>query len=145
MLELYNDGIDKINNKEYQEAQEILSELGDYKDSFNQINLAKILQQQKEICDKAIEEFNSGNYENAIKLFEQIEHFKASEEYIKNYNKFVQLFEQIDGFKDSNEYIEKANTLLSEKDNNDSIYNEAYDHYKSNDYISAIQEFSKIK
>lgn len=47
MLELYNDGIDKINNKEYQEAQEILSELGDYKDSFDQIDLAKILQQQK--------------------------------------------------------------------------------------------------
>lgn len=144
LLTIYQSGISKLENKEYQEAQEILSELGDYKDSLNQINIAKILQQQKEICDKAIEEFNTENYENAIKLFEQIENFKISEEYINIYKNSVQLFEQIDGFENSKEYIEKANILLTEKNNNESIYKEACNYYESNKYILAIQKFTEL-
>lgn len=144
LINLYNDGIEKINKKEYQEAQEILNELGDYKDSYEQIRIAKILEKKKEICDKAIKSFNDENYENAIELFEQIENFKISEEYINIYKNFAQLFEQIDGFKDSKEYIEKANALLNEKNNNESIYKQAYDNYESNNYILAIQEFSKL-
>ena len=112
MITLYDSGIDKINKQEYQEAQEILSKLGDYKDSFDKIKIAQILEQQTEICDKAIEEFDAENYENAIKLFEQIEDFKASEEYPKIYENNIELFKQIDGFENSKEYIEKANNLL---------------------------------
>lgn len=144
MLDIYNSGLDYINDEKYQEAQEILGELGDYKDSYEQIRIAKILEKKKEICDKAIKSFNDENYENAIELFEQIEDFKVSEEYINTYKNFVQLFEQIDGFKDSKVYIEKANALLNEKNNNESIYNDAYKYYESEDYILAIQEFSKI-
>ncbi len=144
MITLYKDGINKISNGNYQEAQEILGKLGDYKDSLEQIEIAKILGQKKEICDNAIKAFNTKNYEDSIKLFKQIEDFKTSKEYTDYYINFEELFEQIDGFKDSKEYIKKANTLLNEKNNNDSIYSEAYDYYKSNDYISAIQEFSKL-
>lgn len=144
MLELYNDGIEKINNKEYQEAQEILSELGDYKDSYNQINIAKFLQQVNETCDKAIEEFNAGNYGSAIKLFEQIENFKVSEEYMDIYKNSFQLFEQIDGFNNNKEYIEKANTLLNEKNYNELLYADAYKDFESENYISALQKFSEL-
>lgn len=144
MITLYKDGIDKISSGNYQEAQESLGKLGDYKDSLEQIEIAKILEQKKEICDNAIESFNTENYEDSIKLFKQIEDFKDSKEYTDYYINFEELFEQIDGFKDSKEYIEKANALLNEKNNNESIYKQAYDNYESNNYILAIQEFSKI-
>lgn len=144
MITLYETGIDKIKNQEYQEAQEILSELGEYKDSFDKIKIAQILEQQKELCDRAIAEFDSKNYENAIELFKQIEDFKASEEYLKNYEYNIELFKQIDGFEDSKAYIEKANNLLKEKNNNEFLYNEAYSYYKSGNYILAIQYFSKL-
>lgn len=144
MITLYKDGINKISNGNYQEAQEILGKLGDYKDSLEQIEIAKILEQKKEICDNAIEAFNTENYEDSIKLFKQIDDFKTSKEYTYYYKIFAELFEQIDGFKDSKEYIEKANTLLNEKNNNESIYKQAYDNYESRNYILAIQEFSKL-
>lgn len=144
MLELYKSGIDKIENHEYQAAKEILSELGDYKDSIEQIEIAQILEQQKELCDKAIEEFDAKNYEKSIELFKQIEDFKASKEYLENYENNIELFNQIDGFADSKEYIEKANNLLIEKNNNESLYYEAYNYYKSENYILAIQKFTEL-
>lgn len=144
MITLYESGIDKINNQEYKEGQEILSKLGDYKDSFDKIKIAQILEQQKELCDKAIEEFDAKNYENAIELFEQVEEFKASKEYFKIYENNIELFTQINGFEDSKEYIEKANNLLKEKNNNESLYNEAYSYYESENYIMSIQKFSEL-
>jgi len=144
MLQLYSFGKNKIENKEYQKAQEIFSELGDYKDSLEQIEIAKTLEQQKEICDKAIEEFEAENYENAIKLFEQIEDFKDSKKYIENYENSIELFKQIDGFINSQEYMEKANNFLVQKNSNESLYNEAYKYYESNNYISAIQKFTEL-
>lgn len=144
MLQLYSSGKEKIEKQQYQEAQEILGKLGDYKDSLEQIEIAKILEQKKDICDNAIEAFNTENYEDSIKLFKQIDDFKASKDYTDYYINFEELFEQIDGFKDSKEYIEKANTLLNEKKNNESIYKQAYYNYESNNYILAIQEFSKL-
>lgn len=121
MNDTYELGINSINNEEYLKAQEILSELGDYKDSISQIEIAKSLEQQKTIYDNAIESFNSEDYKNAIDLFTQIKDFK-----------------------DSRDYIEEATKLLEEKNVNETLYNKAYNYYKSNDYISAIQTFSKL-
>lgn len=121
MLRIYQSGLNKINNEEYQEAQEILGELGDYKDSLNQIELAKNLEQQKVIYDSAIESFKNGDYKNAVDLFTQIKDFK-----------------------DSRYYIEEATKLLEEKNVNETLYNEANDNCKSNDYILAIQTLSKL-
>ena len=144
MIALYESGNYKIDNQEYQEAQEIFSELGDYKDSFDKIKIAQILEQQKELCDMAIEEYNAENYEKAIELFEQIESFKASQEYIEYCENANNLFEQIDGFKDSEEYLEKANLFLIEKETNETLYNEAYDYFESNEYILALQKFTEV-
>lgn len=144
MLDLYKSGIDELRNQEYQNAQEILSELGDYKDSYEQIRIAQILEQQKEICDRAMEAFNDENYENAIELFKQVENFKKSTAYIENYKNSIELFEQIDGFENSNEYIENANSLLTTKKNNEALYNDAVSNYDNENYISAIKEFAKL-
>lgn len=145
MLTLYESGIKKINEKEYQEAQDILSELGDYKDSFDKIKIAQVLGKQKEICDEAIKEFNAENYENSIDLFKQIEDFKNSKEYIEKYKNKVEFFDQIDGFKNSKEYIEKANNILTKKNKNEALYNNAYNHYKSENYILAIEKFNELR
>ena len=117
MLDTYESGINSINNEDYLKAQEILSELGDYKDSLVQIKKAQILQQQKVIYDSAVQSFNNEDYESAIELFTQIKDYK-----------------------DSEDYINIANSLIEQKN----IYDKAYDYYESNDFITAIQEFSKI-
>ena len=78
MLRLYSSGKDKIESQQYQEAQEIFNKLGDYKDSLEQIEIAKILEQKKVICDNAIGAFNTENYEDAIRLFRQIDDFKPA-------------------------------------------------------------------
>lgn len=121
MLETYESGINSINNENYVEAQEILSELGDYKDSLEQIEKAQSLEQQKIIYDSAVQLFNNEDYKNAIDSFTQI----------------------ID-FKDSKDYIEEATKLMEQKNANESLYSEAYNYYESKDYISAIQIFSKL-
>ena len=69
MLDLYESGTNKIYAGEYQEAQEIFGELGDYKDSKKQ---AKI---EYENClpikyEEAISLMNEGQYEAAISIFE---------------------------------------------------------------------------
>ena len=121
MLTLYNSAIDKIHNEEYKEAQEILRELGDYKDSLDQIEITQNLEYKKEIYDKAVDSFNNKDYEIAIDLFTQIKDFK-----------------------DSENYIEEATKLLEQKNANETLYSEAYDYYESNDYISAIQTFLEL-
>lgn len=121
MHDTYESGINSINNEDYVKAQEILSELGDYKDSLEQIEKAQILEQQKVIYDSAVQSFNNEDYKSAIESFTQIKNFK-----------------------DSADYIEEATKLMEQKNTNESLYNEAYDYYECNDYISAIQIFSKI-
>lgn len=144
MITLYEAGIKEINEQEYQEAQKTLYQLGDYKDSRELIKIAQILQQQKEICDKAIEAFNDEIYEDAIELFEQVEAFKTSDDYIENYKNYVELFEQIEGFKNSNKYIEDSNALLTKREENETLYNDAVSHYDNKNYILALQELSKL-
>lgn len=118
---LYKSGIDNIEKEEYLEAQKDFSELGDYKDSLVQTEIARNLEQQKVKYDSAIEAFNNEDYKNAIELFTEIKDFK-----------------------DSESYIEKANKLMKQKDANENLYNEAYNYYESNNYILAIQTFSKL-
>lgn len=121
MLDTYKLGIYSIENEDYQGAQEVLSKLGDYKDSLDQIKKAQILEQQKIKYDSAIEAFNNENYENAIELFTQVKDFK-----------------------DSSNYIKKSTELLEQKNASEALYNEAYNNYKSNNYILAIQKFTEL-
>lgn len=117
MISRYELGIEKIENKEYQEAQEILRELGDYKDSLKQIEIAA----NSITYEKAIELFNEGEFEKAIEQFEQIATFKDSENYIKK----------------AEEIIEQTNITENE-------YCEAVKFYDSGEYISAIQKFISL-
>lgn len=117
MLDTYESGINSINNEDYLKAQEILSELGDYKDSLDQIKKAQILQQKKVIYDSAVQSFNNEDYKSAIELFTQIKDYKNSED-----------------------YINIANSLIEQK----TIYDEAYNYYQSEDYILAIQKLVEL-
>lgn len=121
MLALYNDGINKMNIREYQEAIEIFEKLGDYKDSFNLIKDAQSSEQKKEIYNEAKDYFNNENYECAIDLFQQIEDYD-----------------------DSKKYIEMANLLKEQKEANETLYDEAYSYYISGNYILAIQKFTEL-
>lgn len=117
MISKYELGIEKIENKEYQEAQEILRELGDYKDSLKQIELAA----------------NSITYEKAIELFNE-----------EKYEKAIKEFSQIQTFRDSQEYIERAEEQIEQINTNEKEYDEAVKSYNSGEYIDAIQKFSDL-
>ena len=49
MLDTYESGINSINNEDYLKAQEILSELGDYKDSLDQIKSSNFTTEKSNI------------------------------------------------------------------------------------------------
>ena len=121
MLDLYESGTNKIYAGEYQEAQEIFGELGDYKDSLDLMKNAQNLEQQKQIYDRAVELFSDEKYEDSIDLFAQVEDFK-----------------------DSKEYIETSNTLMKQRDDDEYMYNEAYSYYESDNYILAIRKFTEL-
>lgn len=117
MISMYELGIEKMENQEYQEAQEILRELGDYKDCLNQIEIAT----NSITYEKAIELFNEGKFEQAIKEFSQIQTFQ-----------------------DSQKYIERAKEQIEQINTNEKEYDEAVKSYNSSEYIDAIQKFSDL-
>ena len=86
MLGMYEEGINRINNEDYWEAQEILEDLGDYKDSLRLIEAVQTLGRQKEIYDRAMGLFNDGDYRDAIVLFEQTGNYGKSKEYVGKAN-----------------------------------------------------------
>lgn len=121
MLSLYQSGIDKLENQEYREAQEILSELGDYKDSIQYVKLSQVLENNFEIYDQAVDLFKNEDYEDAIKLFSQLDNFIFSQEYIKMANNIIS----------TNEEIEK-------------LYNCIVEYYNENNFILAIQKILEL-
>lgn len=111
---IYIHGIDKLENQEYQEAQKILSELGDYKDSIQYINLAQTLENNFEIYNKAIDLFRTEDYEEAIKLFNQIGDFIFAQEYVKMANNLIKTNQEIDEMTNSiDKYCNDNNYILA--------------------------------
>ncbi len=125
LLDKYNTGIEKYINQDYQEAQQILHDLGNYKDSVK-YSIAS---------EKAMLEFqhNDSIYKKAIKFFKK-----------GKYQQSLELFEQISDFKESKKYIEDATKIIKESNNNRRVYNKAIENYKSNKLIEAISQFSKL-
>lgn len=117
MLNKYMLAQEQYNNENYNEAQKLFEELGNYKDSFDYIELSY----KGEIYTNGITLMSEGNYEDAIELFNQIQDYKNSKK-----------------------FIDECNNLITEKNMNDCLYNEAYNYYESNEYILAIQEFGKL-
>lgn len=117
LLEIYETGLEKYYNDEYKESQEILTELGDYKDSFEYIKLASM----------------KLSYIHAIELFDSGEYQKAIEE-----------FSKLDNFEKSKEYIEKATELIEKTNAKEQLYNEAITSYSIKDYKHAINKFELL-
>lgn len=117
MMGLYEAGIEEIENQNYEKAQEILSELGDYKDSLQQIEFAS----------------NSAIYENAVKLYKNGEYERAVDE-----------FSRLGDFKESKNFISRAQDMILKYNKNEELYNEACDSYASENYRQAIEKFTKL-
>lgn len=155
LLALYQSGINKVENQEYREAQEILSELGEYKDSLEYIKLAQNLEQKCETYNKAVDLFNNEDYEEAIELFTQLEDFIFSQEYLNMssnlilFNKEVEtLYNDIDKCYEANNFI-LAIQKISELDNyvrksQEDFENDFENNFIPNDYIQKVQEDLKI-
>ena len=111
----YSNATKLMEQGEYEEAIDVLSEIRNYRDSETQI---------KE-CYYCIgtNQRNSGDYDSAISTFESIGDYKDSKEQIKNckYEKAIKfynekewhnafsIFKKLEGFKDSNDYMQKCN------------------------------------
>lgn len=117
LLDLYQSGIHKIENQEYREAQEILNELGNYKDSLKYLKFAQTL----EDYNTAVDLFNNKDYEGA-----------------------VELFAKLDGFIFSQEYLNMSGNLISMKEQMETQYNNIDELYEANDFILAIQKILEL-
>ncbi|MBR4345772.1 MAG: TIR domain-containing protein [Oscillospiraceae bacterium] len=70
----YNNGLKAIESGEYDKAVVIFQELGNYKDSVDQITVA----QNSKAYDSAVELLNAGKYEEAISAFNSLGDFSDS-------------------------------------------------------------------
>lgn len=124
MLGKYEDAIDKITNKKYQEAQDIFYNLGDYKDSLKYIKITENGLKYEE----AMELYKEKNYKKAQKQFEELDDFEESELYAQK----------------SKEYYEKEKTDKEEKKEKKNNYNEAKKLYNSQNYQQSKEIFESL-
>ena len=147
----------------FDEAIEAFGELGDYKDSKEQIDIVKELKTEAENqkaydvaaalatekkYDEAIEAFEDLNgYKDSDEQIEKIQTLKADEAYDaaaalvaeKKYDEAIEAFEDLDGYKDSDEQIEKIQTLKA-----DEAYDAAAALFKEEKYNEAIEAFEEL-
>lgn len=82
---LYEYGIEKLLEADYQEAKDIFNELGDYKNSSEYVELAS----------------NSIDYESAMQLFKR-----------EDYKRAYEIFSDLGDFQDSQSFIQECNVKL---------------------------------
>lgn len=138
----YNHALDLIESENYEEGYTILIELGDYKDSLDQIKESKYR--------RALDLFESEHYDEGLILLNEIVGYKDVEQqiaickygiansYMKSdeYDKAYQIFKELGDYEDSatrmNEALyKKANKLFEDAD-----YEEAIELYQSTNGFS---------
>ena len=152
----YNNGLKAIESGEYDKAVVIFQELGNYKDSVDQITVA----QNSKAYDSAVELLNAGKYEEAISAFNSLGDFsdspsqktKATE--LKNqrdydnamallnegkYEEAISAFTTLNGFSDSSSQITKATELKNQRD-----YDNAMTLLNEGKYEEAISAFNAL-
>ena len=152
----YNNGLKAIESGEYDKAVVIFQELGNYKDSVDQITVA----QNSKAYDSAVELLNAGKYEEAISAFNSLGDFsdspsqktKATE--LKNqrdydnamallnegkYEEAISAFTTLNGFSDSSSQITKATELKNQRD-----YDNAMALLNEGKYEEAISAFTTL-
>lgn len=132
-----------LNSEDYNEAYELYSELGEYKDS--------------DKYTEALSYFINEDYQLALKTFEEIKNYKDSYDYIKeakyklaiqyynnkDYDNSKQFFLALDNYKDCEYYlgeIEKKTVVQLTS----SIYEKACKYFENEDYEKALDYFNSI-
>ena len=152
----YNNGLKAIESGEYDKAVVIFQELGNYKDSVDQITVA----QNSKAYDSAVELLNAGKYEEAISAFNSLGDFSDSPSQItkatelKNqrdyynamtllnegkYEEAISAFTTLNGFSDSPSQITKATELKNQRD-----YDNAMALLNEGKYEEAISAFNAL-
>lgn len=150
----YRHAIELREQGQCQEASEILTDLGDYKDCVEQIELTE----KYDNYYKGIEALNSGDYENAKSYFSMAYDIKDSQEQYENagrmilqkkYDAAVKLienkqydeayseFSQLGDFSDAKDQVEKTRTLIFEQK-----YDEAMKLKDEGKYEEALEELN---
>lgn len=114
----YELAINKMGTEEYDEAIELLHELGDYKDSAEKLKMAE---------EKVKEIQRNRNYEQAVYLFE-----------VGRYEDAYMAFSELDDFLDSNEYLDKIKETEEQQDKKQILYDEMLEYYNSGEYEQAL-------
>lgn len=146
----YSSAIEKIENSDYEEAYTILEELGEFKDSKEQILAGKYKQ--------AAEFFEQKDYVNAINIYEVISEYSDSKEklmevryqYVKDlfatgdYIKVVEESNKILDYKDTLSIYQESCYICADKYLTNGMYKDAVDYYeKSAGYSDANEKCMK--
>ncbi len=75
-----------LNDGHYEEAVQILEELGNYKDSRQQLELAKAARGNEETYNKALQALENGQDELAYQLFQELGTYKDVTDYLNNFS-----------------------------------------------------------
>lgn len=113
----YNSALEMIVDKRYDEAINLLKELGDYQDVYYYIEEAENLK----VYDRAIEHYSDGRYDDAKILFLEIENFKDSKKYIKD-----------------------INAILAEKELDEAAYQQSLQYIDESRYLEALDSLKPL-
>ncbi len=132
-----------LNNKEFDKAIEIFTEIGDYSDSSEQIIVCKY--------SKAVSLMDSGKYEEALAVFEELGDYSDSKTQIEKcvnesnrmkyekanellnegmYQESLDIFDELDNYSDSEEKADEARYNLACAQMSDKDYKNAYENFK---------------
>ena len=131
LQKIYDEGNMRIEEGHYSDGIDMLSELGDYKDSYQIIKNAKShLEEEskrreeekeqeqinKEKYDQAITLYNEGKYEDALFLFDQLGTYSSSKYYAQKTEKEIVLgnkYSEASTYDDNGDYV-KAIKIFKE-------------------------------
>lgn len=115
----YNDAKKYIKQEKYNEAIKCIESIPNYENYKDSVSLYEDALNGKKY-KQALQEYNSGDYESAKKIFEELEDYKESERYFaKSEVRSIKISQEI-------------------------VYDEAYNLYKSEKYHEALEEFVSL-
>lgn len=118
MMGIYHSAIEKISDGDYQNAIDMLNELGDYQDSLIYIEKAKM----------------NIDYEKAEQLYEEGAYEEARKAFLK-----------LGDFLDSEIYLQDIDNIIQEQNEKEELYNNAYKNYESKEFELALQAFMELE
>lgn len=125
LLNIFETGVKKIDDGDYQGGINLLEKLGDYRDSLSRINSAK----NQIAFENAISLFNNGQLNDARVVFSQL--------------KNAVLLNISDG-KDPEWYINEIDRINAEEKQKEDLYNTAQEYFRNEEYLNALLLLEKL-